>query len=183
MVIKTKTNGWAEPRSIRLESLACIRLPEGIKYMAMKTAIIPIINPLQYPEEATSYANLWAGLARGITIPETFIRIFQVVGCLIDHSYYHNMALGYNIFQHIVAANAHHLSQDALHGLLVTLAIFRCQVTNLLRIWEEILSHQSGNSDNDWTQAHRFARHPSFWPPMFGLTFIPPDIATMPWGV
>jgi hypothetical protein len=109
-----------------------------------------------------SYANLWAGLARGITIPETFIRIFQVVGCLIDHSYYHNMALGYNIFQRIVAANAHHLSQDALHGLLVTLAIFRCQVTNLPRIWEEILSRQSGNSDNDWTQARCFARHPSF---------------------
>jgi hypothetical protein len=64
----------------------------------MKTAVIPIINLLQYPEEVTSYANLWAGLARGITIPEAFVRIFQVVGCLIDHIYYHNMALGYVIF-------------------------------------------------------------------------------------
>jgi hypothetical protein len=98
MVIKTKTNGWVEPKSIQPERLACIPLPEGIKYTAMKTAIIPIINPLQYLEEATSYANLWAGLARGITIPKTFVCIFQVVGCLIDHIYYHNMALGYVIF-------------------------------------------------------------------------------------
>jgi hypothetical protein len=82
-----------------------------------------------------------------------------------------------------VAANAHHLSQDALHGLLVTLAVFQHQVTNLPRIWEEILSCQSGNLDNDWTQAHHFVRHRSFWPPMFGLTFVPPDVATTPWGV
>jgi hypothetical protein len=98
MVVKTKTNGWAGPKSIWLERLACIPLPEGIKYMAVKMAVVPIVDPLQYPEEATSYANLWAGLARGITIPKTFVRIFQVVGCLIDHSYYHNMALGYVIF-------------------------------------------------------------------------------------
>jgi hypothetical protein len=179
MVVKTKTNGWAEPKSIRPERLACIPLPEGIKY----TAIIPIINPPQYPEEARSYANLWAGLAHGITIPETFVRMFQVVGRLIDHSYYHNMALRYVIFRRIAVANAHHLSRDALHGLLVTLAVFRRQVTNLPQIWEEILSCQSGNSDNDWTPAHRFARHPSFRPLMFGLTFVPPDIATTPWGV
>jgi hypothetical protein len=73
-------------------------------------------------------------------------------------------------------ANTHHLSQDALHGLLVTLAVFRRQVTNLPRIWEEILSCQSGNSDNDWMQARRFACHPSFQPPMFSLTFVPPDV-------
>jgi hypothetical protein len=151
--------------------------------MAMKTAIVPIINPPQYLEEATSYTNLWAGLTCGITIPETFIHIFQVVGHLIDHSYYHNMALGYVIFWCIVVANAHHLGRDALHGLLATLAFFWHQVTNLPRIWEEILSHQSGNSDNDWTQARRFAHHPSFRPPMFGLTFVPPDVATVPWGV
>jgi hypothetical protein len=41
----------------------------------------------------------------------------------------------------------------------------------------------SGNLDNDWTQARRFVRHPSFRPPMFGLTFVPPDVATTPWGV
>jgi hypothetical protein len=183
MVIKTKTNGWAEPKSIWPERLACIPLPEGIKYTAVKTTVVPIINPPQYPEEGMSYANLWAGLARGITIPKTFVHIFQVVGRLIDHSYYHNMALGYVIFRRIAVANAHHLSRDALHGLLVTLAIFRYQVTNLLRIWEEILSCQSGNSDNDWTQAHRFACHPSFRPPMFGLMFVPPDVVTTPWGV
>jgi hypothetical protein len=73
-------------------------VPEGIKYMAVKTAVIPIINPLQYPEEATSYTNLWASLARGITIPKMFICIFQVIGRLIDHSYYHNMALRYIVF-------------------------------------------------------------------------------------
>jgi hypothetical protein len=98
MVVKTKTNGWVEPKSIQPERLACIPLPEGIKYTAMKTAVVPIIDPPQYPEEAMSYANLWAGLARGITIPKTFVCIFQVVGRLIDHSYYHNMALRYVIF-------------------------------------------------------------------------------------
>jgi hypothetical protein len=98
MVVKSKTNGWAEPKSIRPERLACIPLPEGIKYTAMKTAVILIINLPQYLEEATLYANLWASLIRGITIPETFVCIFQVVGRLIDHSYYHNMALGYVIF-------------------------------------------------------------------------------------
>jgi hypothetical protein len=97
MVVKTKTNSWVEPKSIRPERLACIPLPEGIKYTAMKTAVIPIIDPPQYPE-VTSYANLWASLAHGITIPKTFVHIFQVVRCLIDHSYYHNMALGYVIF-------------------------------------------------------------------------------------
>jgi hypothetical protein len=169
MVVKPKTNGWAEPKSIQPERLACTPLPEGIKYTAMKMAVIPIIDLPQYPEEAMSYANLWAGLAHGITIPETFVCIFQVVGCLIDHSYYHNMALGYIIFRRIVVANAHHLSRDAL-------TIFQRQVTNLPRIWEEILSCQSGNSDNDWTQARRFVRHPSFWLPMFGLTFVPPTL-------
>jgi hypothetical protein len=124
MVVKTKTNSWVEPKSIWPKRLACIPLPEGIKYTAMKTAVVPIINPPQYPEEATSYANLWAGLTRGITIPETFVRIFQVVRCLIDHSYYHNMALRYIIFRCNAVANAHHLDRDALHGLLVTLAIF-----------------------------------------------------------
>jgi hypothetical protein len=53
MVVKTKTNGWAEPKSIQPERLACIPLPEGIKYTAMKTAIVPIVDPPQYPEEAT----------------------------------------------------------------------------------------------------------------------------------
>jgi hypothetical protein len=183
MVVKTKTNSWVEPKSIQPDRLACIPLPEGIKYMAMKTAVVPIINLPQYLEEATSYANLWASLTRGITIPETFVRIFQVVGHLIDHSYYHNMAFGYVIFQRIAAANAHHLSRDALHGLLVTLAVFQCQVTNLLQIWERILSRQSGNLDNDWMQACCFARHPSFQLPMFGLTFVPPDVAMTPWGV
>jgi hypothetical protein len=124
MVIKTKTNGWADPKSIWPERLACLPLPEGTKYTAMKTVVIPIINLLQYLEEATSYANLWASLAHGITIPETFVCIFQVVRCLIDHAYYHNMALGYVVFQCIAVANAHHLNWDALHGLLVTLAIF-----------------------------------------------------------
>jgi hypothetical protein len=82
MVVKTKTNGWADPKSIWPERLVCIPLPEGIKYTAVKTAVVPIINPPQYLEEAMSYANLWAGLTRGITIPKTFVHIFQVVGCL-----------------------------------------------------------------------------------------------------
>jgi hypothetical protein len=98
MVIKTKTNSWAEPKSIRPKRLVCLPLPEGTKYTAMKTAVIPIINLPQYLEEVTSYANLWADLPHGITIPKMFVRIFQVVRCLINHGYYHNMALRYIVF-------------------------------------------------------------------------------------
>jgi hypothetical protein len=40
----------------------------------------------------------WAGFACGITIPETFVRIFDVLGRQMVHDYYLNMALGYIVY-------------------------------------------------------------------------------------
>jgi hypothetical protein len=130
LVVKTKTNNWPDPNSIRPAQLACLPLPKGAKYTAVKTAVINIADPPEYLEEATSYAHLWAGFARGITIPETFVRIFGVLGCQMVHDYYLNMALGYIVYRHVVATTAHQFSRDALNGLLITLAIFRHQVPN-----------------------------------------------------
>jgi hypothetical protein len=57
-----------------------------------------IADPLEYPEEATLYTHLWAGFACRITVPKTFICIFDILGCQIVHDYYLNMALGYIIY-------------------------------------------------------------------------------------
>jgi hypothetical protein len=151
--------------------------------MAVKMAVVNIADPPEYPEEATSYAHLWAGFAHGITIPETFVCIFGVLGRQMVHDYYLNMALGYIVYRRVAAATAHHFSRDALNGLLITLAIFQRQVPNFLRIWEEILSRPSDVVENNWMQARSFARHPSCRPPLFGLTFVPPDMPTGPWEI
>jgi hypothetical protein len=95
-------------------------LPKGAKY----TAVINIADPPEYPEEVTSYAHLWAGFAHGITVPETFVHIFNVLGRQMVHNYYLNMALGYIVYRCMAAATAHHFNQDTLNGLLITLAIF-----------------------------------------------------------
>jgi hypothetical protein len=73
LVMKTKTNGWPDPSSIQPAQLACLPLPKGAKYMAVKMAVVNIADPLEYPEEMTSYAHLWAGFTRRITIPKMFI--------------------------------------------------------------------------------------------------------------
>jgi hypothetical protein len=146
-------------------------------------AVVNITDPPEYPEEATSYAHLWAGFTRGITVPEMFIRIFNFLRCQMVHDYYLNMALGYIIYQHMAAATAHHFNRDALNGLLITLAVFRCQVPNFPQIWEEILSRPSDVAENNWMQARSFARHPSCHPPLFGLTFVPPNTLTVPWEI
>jgi hypothetical protein len=77
LVVKTKTNGWPDPSSIQPAQLACLPLPEGAKYTAVKMAIVNIADPPEYPEEATSYAHLWAGFTCGITIPKMFVRILD----------------------------------------------------------------------------------------------------------
>jgi hypothetical protein len=174
LVVKTKTNGWPDPNGIWPARLACLPLPKGAKYTAAKTAVVNIADPPEYPEEVTSYAHLWAGFAHGITVPETFVHIFDVLGHQMVHDFYLNMALGYIVYQRVAAATAHHFNQDALNGLLITLAIFRRQVPNFLQIWEEILSRPSDVAENNWMQARSFARHPSCHPPLFGLTFVPP---------
>ena len=120
-------------------------------------AVIAIANSPKYPELATSSSHLWVGFANGITIPETFVRIFSVLGRTIAHDYYRNMALGYITLRCIVAANAHHFDRDTLNGFLITLAVYRCQVPLLPRIWDQILSQPSNAAENDWTQVHRFA--------------------------
>jgi hypothetical protein len=183
LVIKTKMNGWLNPSGIQPVWLACLPLPEGAKYTAVKTAIVNIANLLEYLEEATSYTHLWAGFTRGITIPETFICIFDILRCQIVHDYYLNMVLGYIIYQHVAAATTQHFNCDALNGLLITLAVFQCQVPNFPQIWEEIFSQPSNAAENNWTQARSFACYPSCHPPLFGLTFVLPDTPTGPWEI
>jgi hypothetical protein len=175
-----KTNGWPDPSGIRPAQLACLPLPKGAKY----TAVVNITDPLEYPEEVTSYTHLWAGFACGITVPETFVHIFDVLRRQMVHNYYLNMALGYIVYQRVAAAaTAHHFNRDALNGLLITLAVFQCQVPNFPRIWEEILSWPFDVAENNWMQARSFACHPSCHPPLFGLTFVPPDTLTGPWEI
>jgi hypothetical protein len=140
LVVKTKMNSWLDPSDIWPARLACLPLPKGAKYMAVKTAVVNIADPLEYLEEVTSHAHLWAGFAHGITVPETFIHIFDILGCQIVHDYYLKMALGYIIYRCVAAATTHHFNRDTLNGLLITLVIFQCQVPNLPWIWEEILS-------------------------------------------
>jgi hypothetical protein len=124
-------------------------------------AVVNITNLPECLEEATSYAHLWVGFTRGITVPETFIRIFSILGCQIVHDYYLNMVLGYIIYRHVVAATTHHFNQETLNSLLITLAIFQCQVPNFPWIWEEILREPSNTTENNWMQACSFAHHPS----------------------
>ena len=156
---------------------------EAATYLAPKMAVVAIANPPKYPELATLYSHLWAGFANGITVPETFVHMFSVLGRTIAHDYYCNMALGYITLRHIAAANAHHFDQDTLNGFLITLAVYRCQVPLLPRIWDQILSRLSNAAKNDWTQVRRFTRHPASHPPLFGLTFVPPSTPTAPWGI
>jgi hypothetical protein len=179
LVLKTKTNGWLDSSGIRPAWLACLPLPEGAKYMA----IINIADPPEYPEEVTLYAHLWASFARRITVTKTFICIFNVLGCQIVHNYFLNMAQGYIVYRCVVATTTHHFNQDALNGLLITLAVFRHQVPNFLWIWEEILSWPSDVAENNWMQARSFAHHPSCRPPLFSLMFVPPDMPTGPWEI
>jgi hypothetical protein len=146
-------------------------------------AVVNIADLPEYLEEATSYTHLWASFACGITVPEMFVCIFNVLGCQMVHNYYLNMALGYIVYRCVVAATAHHFNQDTLNGFLITLAVFRCQVPNFPRIWEEILSRPSDIAENNWMQARSFARHPSCHPPLFGLTFVPPDTPMGPWEI
>ena len=92
----TKTNGWPQSNGIRPTRLSCLPIPEeAATYPAPKMAIVAVANPPKYPELATLYSHLWAGFANGITVPETYVRIFSILGCIIAHDYYRNMALGY----------------------------------------------------------------------------------------
>jgi hypothetical protein len=161
--MKIKMNGWPDHSSIWPARLACLPLPKGAKY----TAIVNIANLLEYLEEATLYTHLWAGFARGITVPETFICIFNVLRCQIVHDYYLHMALGYIVYQCVVAATAHHFNWDTLNGLLITLAVFRCQVPNFPQIWEEILTLQRCGEQLDASLqlcTPSLLLSPSLWP-------------------
>jgi hypothetical protein len=93
------------------------------------------------------------------------------------------MVLGYIVYRCVVAVTAHHFNQDTLNGLLITLAIFQCQVPNFPQIWEEILSRPSNVVENNWMQACSFACHPSCRPPLFGLMFVLPNTPMGPWEI
>jgi hypothetical protein len=89
------------------------------------------------------------------------------------------MALGYIIYQHVVAATAHHFNWDALNSL--TLAIFQCQVPNFPQIWEEILSQPSDGEQLD--AGSQLCTPPLLPSSPLRLTFVPPDTLPVPWEI
>jgi len=89
----------------------------------MKVVTIQVAEHPKYPELAINYLHLWAGFFHGITVPETFIRIFGVLHRSTDTEYFRRMAMGYVIYWRIAAATNHYLDRDALNALLVNLAV------------------------------------------------------------
>ena len=70
---------WPKPSSIKPSRLACLPLPSEAEATNMKTIVIHVANAPKKPEDTADYHQLWAGLVNGITIPETFTCIFNVL--------------------------------------------------------------------------------------------------------
>ena len=87
--------------------------------------VVRVANAPRTPEEATDYHQLWARFINGITIPETFTRIFQVIGRNTDTGYYYCMAMGYAEHRHIITANQGHLQCGAVLSILINLVVLR----------------------------------------------------------
>ena len=87
--------------------------------------VVHIANAPRTPEEATDYHQLWAGFVNGITIPETFTCIFQVIGQNADTGYYYRMAMGYAEHRRIIMANQGHLQRGTVLSILINLAVLR----------------------------------------------------------
>jgi hypothetical protein len=94
-----------------MRALQKLYLVKEHKTAAVKTAVVNIADLPEYPEEATSYPHLWASFTRGITVPETFVRIFDVLGCQMVHDYYLNMVLGYIVYRRVAVMTTHHFNR------------------------------------------------------------------------
>ena len=100
ITVKVKTNMWPEPSSIKPLRLACLPLPSEVEATGMKTMVICIANTPKKPKDVADYHQLWAGLVNGITIPEMFTCIFNVISRTADIQYYYCMAMGYAALLH-----------------------------------------------------------------------------------
>ena len=87
--------------------------------------VVRVANAPRTPEEATDYHQLWAGFINGITIPEMFTCIFQVISRNTDTGYYYRMAMGYTEHRRIIAANQGHLQRGTVLSILINLVVLR----------------------------------------------------------
>ena len=125
ITVKVKTNMWPEPSSIKPLRLACLPLPSEAVATDMKTMVVCVANAPKKPEDVADYHQLWAGLVNGITIPETFTRIFDVLSRTADIQYYYRMAMGYAEHCRIIAANQGHLQRSAVLAILVNFVVLQ----------------------------------------------------------
>ena len=125
ITVKVKTNMWPEPLSIKPSRLACLPLPLEAVATDMKTMVVRVANAPKKPEDVADYHQLWAGLVNGITIPETFTRIFDILGRTADIQYYYRMAMGYVEHRRIIAVNQGHLQRSTVLAILVNFAVLR----------------------------------------------------------
>ena len=96
ITVKVKTSGWPETSSLKAPRLSSMPLPEEAQYnAAAKTMTVNVANPPSSPEEASNYRHLWAGFVNGITVPETFERIFSILVGRSFLDYFRSMAMGY----------------------------------------------------------------------------------------
>ena len=84
----------------------------------MKTMVVRIANAPKKPEDAADYH-----LVNGITIPETFTHIFDVISRTANIQYYYHMAMGYMEHRCIIVANQGHLQCSAVLVILVNLVV------------------------------------------------------------
>ena len=87
--------------------------------------VVRITNAPKKPEDTADYHQLWAVLVNGITIPETFTRIFDVLSQTANTEYYYHMAMGYMEHRHIIVANQGHLQCSAVLVILINLAVLQ----------------------------------------------------------
>ena len=103
----------------------CLPLPIEAEAMAMKTMVIQVTNAPKTPETVADYHQLWASFINGITIPETFFCIFDVIGRTGDTEYYYHMAMGYAGHCCIIAVNQGHLQCSAVLSILVNFVMLQ----------------------------------------------------------
>ena len=75
-------------------------------------------------EDATSYEQMWAGFARGCTVPDPFRRLFQAIGLAFTPYDAHITMCGYGLTRRITIQLANVFNQDAINTFLITLATF-----------------------------------------------------------
>ena len=174
---------WPEPSSIKPLRLACLPLPSEAVATDMKTMVIHVANAPKKPEDAADYHQLWADLINGITIPETFTRIFDVLGKTADIQYYYRMAMGYAEHHRIIAANQGHLQRGTVLAILVNFAVLRRQSPRFIQIYSQALQQEPNLLVNNWEQARRIVTHPAYPRNDLGLTFEPPSSTSDPWVI